>query len=135
MQSPTDHNESTQEAQVEVSELNAVQSDALDASEEQDDSESTIARELAETFYDEWTLDHAATRAGLDFGLDLDKKKKSELKKSAEEEKAQKPKKEKKAKKEKKRMSIFSIMGKMNNALSKLKSCGCKNTFTMAIGI
>ena len=48
MQSPTDHNESTQEAQDEVSELNAVQSDALDASEEQDDSESTIARELAE---------------------------------------------------------------------------------------
>ena len=48
MQSPTDHNESTQEAQDEVSELNAVQSDALDASEEQVDSESTIARELAE---------------------------------------------------------------------------------------
>ena len=48
MQSPTDHNESTQEAQDEVSELNVVQSDALDASEEQDDSESTIARELAE---------------------------------------------------------------------------------------
>ena len=34
MQSPTDHNESMQEAQDEVSELNAVQSDALDASEE-----------------------------------------------------------------------------------------------------
>jgi len=48
MQSPTDHNESTREAQDEVSELNAVQSDALDASEEQVDSESTIARELAE---------------------------------------------------------------------------------------
>ena len=48
MQSPTDHNESTREAQDEVSELNVVQSDALDASEEQDDSESTIARELAE---------------------------------------------------------------------------------------
>ena len=48
MQSPTDHNESTQEVQDEVSELNAVQSDALDASEEQDDSESTIAEELAE---------------------------------------------------------------------------------------
>ena len=48
MQSPTDHNESTQEAQDEVSELNAVQSDALDASEEQDDSESTIVEELAE---------------------------------------------------------------------------------------
>ena len=48
MQSPTDHNESTQEAQDEVSELNAVQSDALDASEEQDYSESTIVEELAE---------------------------------------------------------------------------------------
>ena len=48
MQSPTDHNESTQEAQDEVNELNAVQSDALDASEEQDDSESTVALELAE---------------------------------------------------------------------------------------
>ena len=48
MHSLTDHNESTQEAQEEVSELNAVQSDALDASEEQDDSESTIAEELAE---------------------------------------------------------------------------------------
>ena len=45
---------------------------------------------------------HAATRAGLDFGLDLDKKKKSELKKSAEEEKAEKAKKEKKEKKAKK---------------------------------
>jgi|GEM_PF-114387 large subunit ribosomal protein L18 len=44
---------------------------------------------------------HAATRAGLDFGLDLDKKKKSELKKSAEGEKAEKPKKEKKEKKAK----------------------------------
>ena len=39
MQSPTDHNESTREAQDEVSELNVVQSDALDASEEQDDYE------------------------------------------------------------------------------------------------
>ena len=48
MHSLTDHNESTLEAQDEVSELNAVQSDALDASEEQVDSESTIARELAE---------------------------------------------------------------------------------------
>lgn len=48
MQSPTDHNESTQEAQDEVNELNAVQSDALDASEEQDDSESTVTLELAE---------------------------------------------------------------------------------------
>ena len=44
MHSLTDHNESTLEAQDEVSELNAVQSDALDASEEQVDSESTIAR-------------------------------------------------------------------------------------------
>ncbi len=26
---------------------------------------AAVARELAETFYDEWTLDHAATRAGL----------------------------------------------------------------------
>ena len=47
---------------------------------------------------------HAATRAGLDFGLDLEKKK-SKAKKAAKEEKAEKPKKgkkEKKAKKEKK---------------------------------
>ena len=44
---------------------------------------------------------HAATRAGLDFGLDLEKKK-SKAKKAAKEEKAEKPKKEKKEKKAKK---------------------------------
>ena len=41
---------------------------------------------------------HAATRAGLDFGLDLEKKK-SKAKKATKEEKAEKPKKEKKEKK------------------------------------
>ena len=44
---------------------------------------------------------HAATRAGLDFGLDLNKKK-AEPKKAAKDEKAGKPKKEKKEKKAKK---------------------------------
>ncbi len=44
---------------------------------------------------------HAATRAGLDFGLDLEKKS-AKAAKAAKEEKAEKPKKEKKEKKPKK---------------------------------